>query len=185
MLISRVAYRFAKALLQLAIEKNELESIIKEIQLINTTCQENRDLRLMLQNPVIKVDKKRKIFHTIFDGDLGKMSISFFDIIFRRSREELIIDITQSFINQYKDFKKIQIVTVETAQPLSEENREKVMVFLKSRTEQEIELIEKVDEDLIGGIILRMNDLQIDASVRNNLNKLEKEFSKDLYSVKF
>jgi F-type H+-transporting ATPase subunit delta len=184
MSVSRVAYRFGKALLQLAIEKNVLEDILKDIQHINAACKENRDLRMMLRNPVIKVDKKRRIFHMLFDENLSKMSITFYDIIFRRSREELILDITESFIIQYKEFKKIHMVTVETAQPLSEENRKMVLEFLKSRTEDEIELIEKVNEDLVGGIVLRMNDLQIDASVRNNLNKLEKEFSKDLYSVK-
>jgi len=184
MLISRVAYRFAKALLQLAIERNELEDVRDNIQLVNSTCAENRDLRLMLSSPVIKVDKKKKIFHMIFEESLCKMSITFFDIIFRRSREELIVDITESFISQYKEFKKIHLVTVETAKPLDDENRKRVLEYLNSRTQDSIELIEKVDKDLIGGIILRMNDLQIDASVRNNLNKLEKKFSRDLFSIK-
>lgn len=184
MIVSRVAYRFARALLQLAVEKNELEDIKKDIQHVNAVCKENRNLSMMLRNPVIKVDKKGKIFHQIFDSGLSEMSIKFFDIIFRRDREDLIVDITQSFISQYKEFKNIHLVTVETAKPLSEENRVMVLEFLKSRTEEEIELIEKIDEDLLGGIILRMNDLQIDASVRNNLNKLEKEFSRDLYSAK-
>ncbi len=184
MVVSRVAYRFARALLQLAVEKNELEDIKKDIQHVNAVCKENHDLKMMLRNPVIKVDKKRKIFHKIFDSGLSKMAVTFFDIVFRRNREELIIDITESFISQYKEFKNIHLVTVETAKPLSAENRAMVLEFLKSRTEEEIELIEKIDEHLLAGIILRMNDLQIDASVRSNLNKLEKEFSKDLYSAK-
>ncbi len=185
MLISRVSYRFAKALLQLAVEKNDLEKVIGEITLVNKTLDENRDLRVMLDSPVIKTDKKQKIFLEIFGKNLGKGSTTFFNIIFRRSREELIFDITKSFINQYKEFKKIHIIKVETATPLSPENRERVMEFLKTRTNEGIELIEEVNEELIGGIILKMNDLQIDASVKNNLNKLEKEFSRDLYSVKF
>ena len=184
MLISRVSYRFAKSILQLAIERNELEMVIEEIRLVHKTCLENRELRVMLHSPVIKVDKKRKIFHQIFDESLGEMTTTFFDIVFRRSREELIQDITISFVQQYKEFKNIHIIRVETATPLSDENRKHVMEFLKTRTDGGIELDEVVDKDLIGGIILRMNDLQIDASVRNNLNKLEKEFSKDLYSVK-
>ena len=92
---------------------------------------------------------------------------------------------TQSYINQYKEFKKIHTVTVETAKPLNAENKAKVMEFLKSRTEDEIELIEEVNNQMIGGLVLKMKDVQIDASVKNSLNKLEREFSKDLYSVKY
>ena len=184
MLTSRVAYRFAKALLQLSVERNELDKVIDEIRLVKSICEENRDLRVMLESPVVKVDKKRKIFRQVFSSNLSEITNKFFDIIFRRSREKLIFEVAQSFIDQYKEFKKINIVIVESAQPLNEENRNMVMQFLKGRTTEKIELVEKVNEELIGGIILKMNDLQIDASVKSNLNKLEKEFSKDLYSAK-
>lgn len=184
MLISRTAYRFAKSIIQLAIERNELEIVIEDLSLVDKICSENRDLAVMLKSPVIKADKKRKIFAKIFDAHFSKMTVTFFDIVFRKGREELVIEICKSFINQYKEFNKIHIITLETARPLSDDNREHVMSFLKTRINEGIELVEKVNEDLIGGIILRMNDLQIDASVRNSLNKLEKEFSKDFYSAK-
>jgi F-type H+-transporting ATPase subunit delta len=184
MLTSRVAYRFAKALLQLAVEKKELDRIIEDMRLVNLTCRENRDLRVMLGSPVIKVDKKRRIFRKIFEGHLSKMSSTFFDIIFRRGREDLVLDISESFISQFKEFTKIQIVNVESATVLSGDNRKNLMEYVKSMTNETIELVEKVNPELIGGLIIRMNDLQIDSSVKSNLNKLEKEFSKDLYSAK-
>ena len=184
MLISRVSYRFAKALLEFAIEQNQVDAVYQDIVLTNKVCKESRELRVMLVSPVIKVDKKEKTFNKIFGSHLSKTTSKFFEIIFRRSREELILDVTESFISQYKEFKHIHIVTVESAQPLSDENRKEVMDFLKTRTKEEIELVEKINEDLIGGLVIKMQDLQIDASVKNSLNKLEREFSKDLYSVK-
>lgn len=184
MLMSRVAYRFAKALLQLAVEKKELDRIVEDMKLVNVTCRENRDLRVMLGSPVIKVDKKRRIFKKIFDDRLSKMTSTFFDIIFRRGREDLVLDISESFISQYKEFTKIQIVTIESATALNESNRKNVLDYIKSLTTETIELVEKVNPELIGGLVIRMNDLQIDSSVKSNLNKLEKEFSKDLYSAK-
>lgn len=96
----------------------------------------------------------------------------------------MIFEISQSFIDQFKEFQKIHTVIVESASILNEENRKSILDFLKSRTTDKVELEEKINPELIGGVILRMNDLQIDASVRNSLNKLEKEFSKDLYSAK-
>lgn len=185
MLISRVAYRFARAIIQLAIEKNELEKVFEDMLLIEKTCKENRDLTVMLGSPVVKVDKKEKVFTQIFGKHISKMTSTFFGIVFRRNREELITEISESFVKQYKEFKKIHTVTIESAHPLNDQSRKEVLAFLKTRTNDEIELVEKVNEELIGGLILRMNDLQIDASVKNNLKKLEKEFSKDLYSVKY
>ena len=184
MLISRTAYRFAKALLEFAIEQNQVEAVYNDVLLTNKVCKESRELRVMLGSPVIKVDKKEKTFNKIFADNLTKTTSKFFAIVFRRRREELILDITESFISQYKEFKHILIVTVESAFPLSDENRNQVMEFLKTRTTEGIELVEKVNEELIGGLIIRMEDLQIDASVKNSLSKLEREFSKDIYSAK-
>ena len=59
------------------------------------------------------------------------------------------------------------------------------MAFLKTRTDEEIELREVIKEELIGGVVLRMKDVQMDASVKTNLAKLEREFSKDLYTIKY
>lgn len=184
MLISRVAYRFAKALLEFAVERSELEIVLQDMKVVISSLDENRELQAMLESPVIKVDKKQNIFKQIYGNSLGEVSMKFFDIVFRRNREELINDMAKSFITQYKEFKNIHTVIVETAVVLSDENRKSVLEFLKKRTSDEVELIEKVNEGLIGGVILRMNDLQIDASVKNTLNKLDKKFSKDLYSVK-
>ena len=184
MLISRVAYRFAKALLSFAIERNELDKVIKSVQVVDQTYAESRDLRVMLASPIIKNDKKAKAFNKVFDGHLDVITAKFFEIVFRRRREELIGDITQSFIEQYKDYKHIHTITVETASPLSEANRKEVMEFLKKKTSEEIELVEEIREDLIGGIVIKMKDMQIDASVKNNLSKLARDFSKDIYSAK-
>lgn len=185
MLISRVAYRFAKSLLQFSIEKEELEVIVEEMRYVNRTCKENKDLVLMLESPVIKMDKKLKVFTQIFGDRISKTSMTFFNIVFRRNREELIPDITESFILQYKKFKNIHTVYIESAHELSTENKNSILEFLSRTIKDDIELIENINEDLIGGVILRIDDLQIDASVKHTLNNLDKEFAKDLYSVKY
>ena len=185
MLIPRVAHRFAKSLLEIAIETSIEDKVYEDAILIHDACRDIRELNAMFLSPVIRSDQKQKIFDQVFADKLTDLSQRFFMLIIRKNREKLIMDISNAFIKQYKDFKKIHTVHVETASPLSEDNRKRVMEYLKTRTTENIELVEKVDESLVGGIILRLKDVQIDASVKNGHLKLEREFSKDMYSLKY
>lgn len=185
MLPPRVAYRYAKALLDLAVEDNVLEPVLEDMRMMNRTCRTSKDFSVMLNSPVIKNDKKQKIFNLLFADRIQKISLKFFEIIIRKDREELIRDITDAFIRQYKEYKHIQTVHVATATALSDENRKEVMTFLKTRTDEEILLVEDIQEDLIGGVVIRMRDVQIDASVKKNFSRLERTFSQDLYTIKY
>ena len=90
-------------------------------------------------------------------------------------------EISKSFISLYKKSKNIKEVVVTTAVPLDENLRKDLMQFLKKETNSEIELKEAVDESLIGGAIIRMDDIQFDASISSSLNSLKQKFSKNLY----
>jgi len=185
MLLPRVALRYAKAALLLAVENDVLEPVLEDMKMVNKACRSHEDLSIMLNSPVIKNDMKQKIFNLIFADKLQELSNKFFAIIIRKNREELIVDITKSFISQYKEYKNIHTVHVATVTPLTDENRNAVMDFLKTRTSEDIQLVEDIQKDLIGGIVVRMRDVQIDASVKTNLSRLEREFSKDLYTIKY
>lgn len=185
LLLPRVATRYAKSLLELAVEQGVLEEVKRDINKVSQGLEVSRDLRVMLKSPVIKNDVKQKIFDQVFGEGMHVMTHKFFQIIIRKNREDLIHDIALAFIDQYKEYKHIHIVHVETASPLSDKNREEVMKILRSRTDEEIELVEDIREELIGGIVLRMRDAQLDASVKTNLARLEREFSKDLYTIKY
>lgn len=185
MQISRVAYRYAKSLLQFAVEQNQIEAVYKDICVVRNLCRDSRDFRKMLKSPMVRNDKKFEIFKMIFGANIGELSMRFFDIVIRKNRDEYIYEVCNSFINQYKEYKEIDIVELESAHALNENIRKMVLDFVKTRTTNVIELVEKVDSELIGGIKIKMNDHLLDASVKSNLLKLQREFSKDLYSVKY
>lgn len=184
MLIPRVAHRFAKSLLELSVETDVEDIVYKDALLVSKACNDARELVVMFQSPVVKSDQKLRIFNEIFTDQISDLSKRFFNLIIRKNREELIREISKSFIEQYKDFKNIHSVHVETAAPLSATNKMKVLEYLAKKTDEEIELIEEIDETLIGGIIVRLKDVQIDASIKNNLSKMDRMFSQDMYSSK-
>lgn len=182
---TKLASRYSRSLLQLAIERGELEQVFSDMKLIAKICKENKDLTILLRSPIIKTDKKRAILHEIFGSHIGKTSFAFIDIITGKRREYFLEKIAEEFTSQYKENNKITTATVTTTMKLDSSLREKILALVRDKTKQEVELIERVDEKLIGGFILRIGDTQIDSSIQRKLNDLRKNFSENPYVKEF
>ena len=178
---TRVASRYAKSLLQLTEEKGELEKAYEDMQLLANTCKENKELILLLKSPIIKQDKKKAILNALFSSKMSKVSESFINIIVSKGRENYLPAIAKEFLAQYKVHKGIQTATVSSAVKLDEKTRKQIEEMVKKSSGSEVELLEKVDKDLIGGFVLRVGDNEINASIKSKLHKLSQEFSKNEY----
>jgi F-type H+-transporting ATPase subunit delta len=94
----------------------------------------------------------------------------------------LLESVAESFIAQYKTLKNIQIAKVVSAVPLTNELRDKVIALVKGAVKaNEIEIEEKVDPEIIGGLIVRVGDRQVDESIKRKILDLEKAFSQNQY----
>tara|TARA_B110000003_G_scaffold256321_1_gene273787 strand:+ start:1094 stop:1651 length:558 start_codon:yes stop_codon:yes gene_type:complete len=182
---SRLSIRYAKALLQLSVEKESLEKSYEDMLIFRNTCYSSKELRLLLKNPIIKTDKKIVILKQIFDSKISKMSMMFIDIIVRKKRESHLTDIAESFIMQYKIANNIVEASVTTANPLSVELRNQVIGYIKNYSEKTVELTEEVDESIIGGTIIKIGDKQLDSSISSEVSELRQMFNKNLYIQDF
>ena len=182
---SRVTIRYAKALLQLAIEQNILEQSYADMVLLDSVFKQNKDLSLLLKSPIVKTDQKLSIFKLIFESKIGEVSMAFINIITTKKRESLLALIASSFISLYKEHNKIETASVTTATPLDETLRAEVINFIKKHGNDNVELTEKVDENIIGGAIIRMGDKQLDASVSKAISELRQSFNSNLYLQDF
>lgn len=176
---TKVAIRYAKSLLTLSVEMGELEKVYEDMKLVAETCKNSRELTLLLKNPIVKIDKKTAVFFEIFRKHLGKTALSFIKIITRKRREYLLEHIARAFTKQYKSHKNILTATVTTAVSIDAPLRNKILDIIKANSASEVDLIEEVDEGLIGGYVLQVGDNQADNSLRNKLNRLSKDFSKN------
>ena len=176
-----VASRYAKSLIDLAVETKQLEEVRKDMQLIKAVCDSNRDFVLLLESPVVKTDKKLAIFKSLFEGKVSKTTSAFLNLIASKRREGYIDDIAREFDEQYKQHKNITTAEVKTAVPLDSKLKKQIMELVKNSVSGEIELIEKVDPSLIGGFVLTINDKQVDQSVKRKLNDLRKTFTGNSY----
>lgn len=182
----RVSNRYAKSILALSIERDELENVRQDMALVGQVLKENNDLMLALKSPIIKSDTKKNVLHKIFADQVGEMLINFMDILVRKGREHLLFDISNEFLRQYKALKNISTVHVTTAIASDDAQRAEIMSFIE-RTKTSfgitgtIEINEKVNPEIMGGFIIQAGDLQIDHSVRRKFDDLRSEFSKNPY----
>jgi F-type H+-transporting ATPase subunit delta len=178
----RLASRYAKSLIDLAVETGQLEAVFNDLQLLSGICRNSRDLVNFIKSPVINADKKEKIFHTLFNDKISVLTDKFCKLLIRKGREIYLPEIAHAGIQQYRHIKNIRQVKITTAVPLDESLREEIVQKIKREIPgQNIELHTAVKEDLIGGFVLETDNSLFDASVLRDLKDIKKQFLENVY----
>ncbi len=185
MRVRLLSKRYAKALFDLAEEMKILDKVDADLRLVREVFSENRNLRLIIANPVIDIYKKNKILTELFSGNIQDLSMKYIQLITIKGREQFIPYICEAFDDKFKEYKNILPVQVTTADKADKKIMDDISSKLKEATKMNIELTEKVNEEIIGGFVIDFQDYQYDASIINQLNKLKKGFSENLYEIQF
>jgi len=177
----RISSRYAKSLLNLCVERNEADRVYEDMKLVHQTVRSSRDLRIFLESPVIKSDKKNAALSKLFGALVNPTTMAFMVLLTNKGRESMLPEIAESFIAQMKQYKHITPASVISAAPLDEQSRAAIIAKVSSLAPGTIELEEKVDPGIIGGFVLKVGDHQIDTSVLTNLRNLRRDFSENPY----
>lgn len=169
---TKASIRYAQSLLELAIEQNSLDAVKDDMVLVRKCVAESHELELMLQSPIIKSDTKKTTLQKVFGSAISKLSLSFMELLTSKGREALLAATAHSFIDLYNQHKGILMAEVVSATPLSKEQRQDLTKAL-SATGKTIELVEKVDPKVLGGIRIKVGDQLMDATTRRKLNDLK------------
>lgn len=175
--MAQVASRYAKALINNALEKGKLEQVHTDMKIVLVACKKLKDFSLLLKSPLIKTDKKIKIFKEIFKEQISDVTQEFIILVTKNRREPMLEEIAAEFLEQYKVKKNIVSATVTSAIKLPSEMVDKIKGILTKSFHAEIELVENVDQRLIGGFVLRIGNKEADLSVLRQLNQLRKNFN--------
>jgi F-type H+-transporting ATPase subunit delta len=174
---TKVATRYARALLDLAIEQKNLDSVLGDMQVFSATVRDSRDFELLLSSPIVKADKKIEIFKLAFEP-FEKTTQDFIALITTNGREAMLGDIAEAFEAQVKEYRGIVPMTITSATKLEASTRDAIIAKVQSSVEGKLEVEEKIDESLIGGFVVRMGDQRIDASVASQLNNLKQRLTR-------
>lgn len=181
----RIASRYAKSLLGLADEKGVLEEVNKDMLMFSELTEENRDFVLMLKSPVVTHSKKLAILNAVFSGKVNELTLAIFEILTRKKREAHLPAIATEFHHQYNVRKRIEEATVTTTFKLDAKLRKEFESIVKQISGKSVELTENIDEELLGGFVLKIGDRQIDDSLSSRLSALKLEFSRNPYIKEF
>ncbi|PZD79079.1 ATP synthase F1 subunit delta [Mesonia sp. K7] len=177
---SRAAQRYAKALVELAGEKNILVEVNADMRLIHQTIADNKELANVLKSPVVKPSDKLSILKKVFDNTQDITGNSF-DVLVDNGRVDQLDKVAQKFIEQYDALQNVTVAEVTTAEELTPEMEKKVLDKVQSLTGKQATLKKIIDKTILGGFILRVGDIQYDASVSGNLNRLKNKLNNNAY----
>lgn len=187
MLNPRVASRYAKSLLDLSIEKGQLEEVYKDMLYLKDLTKGSRDFLNLLRSPVVKSDAKTRVVNAITDGKISDLTNSFIKLLINKAREGVLPEVITAFVEQYKVKKHINTVKLTTAAPVSEEVKQAIIEQVKKTGNmQQVELEASVDPNIIGGFVLQSGDKLIDASIAYDLKLIARQFENNdfIYKVR-
>ena len=180
---TRAAQRYAKAILSLAKDKNSAEAVNEDMISISKTVLNSRDLENMLTSPVVKDSIKKSALLEIFK-DLNAVSKGAIDILLENGRINILHIVAKQYIALFNEMNNVRQAVVTTAVPLDKELEAVILAKVKELTGSEASLKSIIDESIIGGFVLRVGDLQYDASVSRNLTRLKRELQDNTYVSK-
>ncbi|MBS1920102.1 MAG: ATP synthase F1 subunit delta [Bacteroidetes bacterium] len=181
----RLAERYAKSLIDLSIDKGQLENVFADMQWLQWVCKESREFVNVLRSPIIKSDKKKKVIDAIIKDKVNALTDAFAHLLIQKGRESNLPEICTAFVNQYKEYKHIYTVKLTTATPMSEELKSAIVKQIQSVSEmQNIELETAVKPELIGGFVLQAGDKLVDASISYDLKEVARQFENNDFVYK-
>ena len=172
---TRAAIRYAKAILSLATDNQKAEAVQADMALIGQSIANNASLENALKSPVVKLLEKAAVLDALFPS-VSSESKSLFTTLVSNKRVNILGQIATQYGILYDQVNNKENAFVTTAIPMTSELEEKVMAKLKTLTKKEVTLHKSVDANILGGFVLRVGDLQYDASVSNQLNTLKRKF---------
>lgn len=171
------AHRYAKAIMDLAMERDEVAGVEQDMRQIRETIASSEALRDMLGSPVLKTADKLAALTAIF-GKSTELTRNTFTLLADNKRIALLDVVARQFLELYEQLKGQDVAEVVTAVPLTPALEKKILEQLKKITGKEVTLTNETDPNLIGGFILKVGDLEYNASIASKLGNLKRELIK-------
>ncbi|MDD3722505.1 MAG: ATP synthase F1 subunit delta [Lutibacter sp.] len=178
---SRAAIRYAKAILSFALEQQKEVEVNNDMLLVAKTIQQSEDLQLLLNSPVLKTELKKAALKEVFANKTSALTIGLINLLIDNKRLPILGEVAKKYNVIYDSLKGIEVAKVTTAIPLTEELNQQVLKKVIEITGKKATIESIIDPDIIGGFILRVGDIQYDASISNKLQLLKRTFENESF----
>jgi F-type H+-transporting ATPase subunit delta len=172
-----VAKTYSDALFEVGLEKESLETLLEEFSFIEKTFLEYPDFLELFKTPRISIEERKETIEKIFGGKISNEMLNFLKIILDKRRASEIFEIKNEFQVAVHKHNNILEATVVSAVAITEEQSNKIIKSMSAVTGSDILIKNKVDETLLGGLVIYIGDKVIDGSVKKKLSDLKEELA--------
>ena len=176
-MINIVASRYAEALFQVGEETDSTDKLYGELKAVVDIVKENKDFSNILRSPLVSKEEKKDLITKVFDGKLSQNMINFLKILADKDRLALLADIEKDFKVLLNEKNNILEGIVITAVPMKEEEVKELQTKLSAKYNKTVVLENEVDKSVLGGVLVRLVNEEIDGTVKNRLDKMKEQLS--------
>lgn len=170
---SAITVRYAKAFFSTAKEKKLLDVFKTDIELVFDICKNSPEFIILLESPIVRTSKKSELITSVFKGKVNQLTMNFLLLITQNKREDQIPGICRNFLDLTRKDQNIKSAVLTTASEINSDTVKKVEELLGKELQSTIELSTRVNSEILGGLVLRLDDKQYDASVATQLKKIK------------
>lgn len=174
-----VSKTYGDALFELAVSENNLAAVSEEVQSLIKILNENKEVIVLLGGDGVSKEDKWNFVNTVFGNNASETIMGFLNIVIEKGRASELQSILEYFAERAREYNKIGVAYITSAVELSDEQKAKILDKLLAVTDYvDFETNYKVDEKLIGGVVIRIGDRVFDSSVKNRIEKMQRQLTK-------
>ena len=175
----KVARRYAAALFESARKQGKTDSVQQNLATLESLWTQAPDLRKVLESPLIPDERKHQIIDQTVGRELDPLSSAFLHLLVDKRREDILLEVREEYIRLADISRGLVRAQATVAAPLDDLERAALVEALERRTGKQIELQVQVNPEIIGGVVVRMQDTVIDGSVKGSLERIREQMLRE------
>lgn len=172
--MAEVDFTYAVSLFELAKEENKEKQVFDQLQAVSDSFKQNPDIYKLIATPALSKEERVDVVDKVLKDKVDPMVVNFVKVLVSNQRINSFNETVKAYKEHYQKVNNIVNVVVTTAKPLSDTQREKLLEKLKVQVQKPVELTEVIDLNIMGGIVLKIDNKEINASVKERLNDISK-----------
>ena len=179
MLINTLAQTYARAICQIAEEKNMIDQVETQVKMVEEIIASNEDFKNLFYHPRVPAEAKKETVQAIFKDDVDQIVLNALLFLIDKRRETALSAIIKEYVELANEIRNIVTVEVTVARALTEEQKKALSDKLEKILCKTVSMKMKIDESIIGGVVVRLGDKLIDGSVNRQLRALKSTLLSD------
>lgn len=172
------AKRYANALFEAGVDENKLDLFLEQLEIVSNSYKNSEDLGMFLNHPTITIEEKKSVIENIFKGNIDEDIMKLVFLLIENGRVNEVTLVFGNFKKLVEEHKGIKIVYATTAIKMTDEEISDLEEKLSAKYNLKVILENSIDESVIGGVYLKIDDEVIDGTIKGNLEKIQKEVMK-------